>query len=313
MMKSKPLRDEAPEDLLGVGALGHVLDVGDVRVGHVLADVDEAFVVGLAPAAVVVGPDEDHGDVELALDDLGDLRPGGRAGLALSRRRSDGARGWRGRAARRAGAHQERPRREQRQGRPESAGHRVLSSKRSPWRFGAAHPGRWARHADRRRGPEPGPDHGPRIVRARPPPKGRWAPFGGRDGPRGAVGATARHRATARGRRRPGRRVSATLPPDVRTHGAARRAARHLRAAPRLPVGHDRGARAGRLAPRGRRPGRLRPLHGAPDLQGDARATRRRARSPRPWRGSAGPSTPRPTARRPSTTSACRSATPPSP
>ena len=64
MMKSKPLR-EAPEDLLGVGALGHVLDVGDVRVRDVFADILQALVVGLAPAAVVVRSDEDHRDVEL--------------------------------------------------------------------------------------------------------------------------------------------------------------------------------------------------------------------------------------------------------
>ena len=66
MMKSKPLRASDAEHLLGVGALGDVLDVGDVGVVDVLAQVLEALVVGLAPAAVVVGPDEDHGDVELA-------------------------------------------------------------------------------------------------------------------------------------------------------------------------------------------------------------------------------------------------------
>ena len=77
------LARQAPEDLLGAGALGHELDVGDVAVGHVLAEVLEALVVGLAPAAVVVGPDEDHGDVELAVLDVGDLElralGGGRA------------------------------------------------------------------------------------------------------------------------------------------------------------------------------------------------------------------------------------------
>ena len=71
------LARERPERRLGVGALGHVLDVRDVGVLDVLADVLEALVVGLAPAGVVVRPDQDHGDVELALLDLGDLRPGG--------------------------------------------------------------------------------------------------------------------------------------------------------------------------------------------------------------------------------------------
>ena len=79
MMKSKPLRDEAAEDLLRVGALGHELDVRDVGVGHVLAEVLEALVVGLAPAAVVVRADEDHRDVELAGLDVRDLQVGAAA------------------------------------------------------------------------------------------------------------------------------------------------------------------------------------------------------------------------------------------
>ena len=98
MMKLKPFRDEAPEDLLGVGALGHELDVGDVRVGDVLAEVLEALVVGLAPAAVVVRPDQDHRDVELAGDDVRDLEAPPRcrpwpAPAAQSPRRAAAARG----------------------------------------------------------------------------------------------------------------------------------------------------------------------------------------------------------------------------
>ena len=87
------LAREAPEDLLGVGALGHELDVGDVAVGHVLADVLEALVVGLAPATVVMWPDEDHRDVELALLDVGDLQVGTAlgAGAGAVARRCDAA------------------------------------------------------------------------------------------------------------------------------------------------------------------------------------------------------------------------------
>ena len=73
------LARQAAEDLLGVGAFRDELDVGDVRVGHVLAEVLEALVVGLAPAAVVVRSDEHHRDVELARVDLRDLEV--RAGL----------------------------------------------------------------------------------------------------------------------------------------------------------------------------------------------------------------------------------------
>ena len=78
------LARQAAEDLLGVRALGHELDVGGVRVRDVLADVLEALVVGLAPAAVVVRPDQDHRDVELALDDIGDLGGAGAAARAGS-------------------------------------------------------------------------------------------------------------------------------------------------------------------------------------------------------------------------------------
>ena len=84
------LAREAPEDLLGVGALGDELDVGDVRVGHVLAEVLEALVVGLAPAAVVVRADEDHRDVELAGSTSGIWRsapPSCRCPRAVRRRR----------------------------------------------------------------------------------------------------------------------------------------------------------------------------------------------------------------------------------
>ena len=55
-----------------------------------------------------------------------------------------------------------------------------------------------------------------------------------------------------------------------------------------------------------RRPGRRRPLHGAPHVQGHGRATRRPAPSARRSRAWAARSTPRPTANRPSTGSACR-------
>ena len=126
MMKSKPLRAEAAEDLLGVGALGHELDVGGVGVGDVLADVLEALVVGLAPAAVVVRPDQDHGDVELALDDVGDLGGAGGAGRAGSG--TVGAGSARGGAAGAAatGSEDEDARREQRQ-RPETNGGHACS------------------------------------------------------------------------------------------------------------------------------------------------------------------------------------------
>ncbi len=257
-MKLKPLRERLRKTCSESVALGDVLDVGDVRVGHVLAEVDQALVVGLAPAAVVVRSDEDHGDVELAFDDLRDLgQAGGGTGLAGggTRRRAWAA------TARGAGADDERTCREQRQRLHEAAGHRVLSSKRSPCVAAPRAIGREVAAHRPAMGPGPGritpPKNSPRTA----PPKGRWTRIGGRDGPPRA------------GRRAVGVRdggVSATLPPDVRTHGAARRAARHLRAAARVPVGHDRGARPGGLAPRGRRPGRLRPLHGAPHLQGDA-------------------------------------------
>ena len=58
------------------------------------------------------------------------------------------------------------------------------------------------------------------------------------------------------------------------------------------------------------RPGRRRPLHGAPHLQGHGRATHRPARSARRSRASAARSTPPPTASRPSTGSASRAARP---
>ena len=60
---------EATKDLLRLGAFGHVFDVGCVDIGHVLLNVYQPFVVGLAPAAIVVGTDEHHGHVELALFD----------------------------------------------------------------------------------------------------------------------------------------------------------------------------------------------------------------------------------------------------
>ena len=171
---------QAPEDLLRVRPLGDVLDVGDVRVGHVLAQVDQPLVVGLAPATVVVRSDEDHRDVELAVDDLGDL--GARRGAGLAFRGRAAGRG--GRAAAPAGGHQQRPRGKQHQGSPESDGHRVLSSKRS-------HSG----STERTRGAGCGTPTGDEAraqaragsrtkdSRRAAPPKGRWAPIGGRDGP----------------------------------------------------------------------------------------------------------------------------------
>ncbi len=70
------LAGQAADDLLGVGAFGHVFDVGDVRVRHVLLEVGQAVVVRLAPAAVVMRADQDRGDVELALLDIRDLQAG---------------------------------------------------------------------------------------------------------------------------------------------------------------------------------------------------------------------------------------------
>ena len=67
------LAGETADDLLGVGAFRHVLDVGDMDVRDVLLDVLQAFVVRLAPAAVVMRANEDHRDVELALLDVRDL------------------------------------------------------------------------------------------------------------------------------------------------------------------------------------------------------------------------------------------------
>ena len=101
MMKSKPLRARLRKACSEARVVEHVLDVGDVRAGQVLAEVLETLVVGLAPAAVVVGSDEDHGDVELALLDVGDLElgafRGGRAGAGTFGRAPERAR--RGRAA----------------------------------------------------------------------------------------------------------------------------------------------------------------------------------------------------------------------
>ena len=91
------LAREAPEDLLRVCALGHELHVRDMGVRHVLAEVLETLVVGLAPAAVVVGSDEDHRDVELALHRLGDgdRVAGSARGAVVRDRRGRGARGLR--------------------------------------------------------------------------------------------------------------------------------------------------------------------------------------------------------------------------
>ena len=66
-------------------------------------------------------------------------------------------------------------------------------------------------------------------------------------------------------------RPSATIPRDVRTNRAAGRAARDLRPVARRALGLDRRVRPRRLAPRDGRPGRRRPLHGAPHLQGHRR------------------------------------------
>ena len=117
------LPGEAPEDLLGVGALRDQLDVRDVRAGEVLAQVLEALVVGLAPAAVVVRADQDHRDVELAGDDVRDLEV--RAALAprppYSRCRTASAARRRCRAAARADGqcrHREQAREPQPSARP---------------------------------------------------------------------------------------------------------------------------------------------------------------------------------------------------
>ncbi len=72
MMRSKPGAREASEHWLGV-CFGHQLHVRDMGVGHIRADVLEPFVVGLAPAGIVVGPDKHHRDVELAVHDFRDV------------------------------------------------------------------------------------------------------------------------------------------------------------------------------------------------------------------------------------------------
>ena len=90
------LARQAPEHLLGGRAFEDVLDIGDVRVLDVLAEVAQALVVGLAPAGVVMWSDEDHRDVELALFNIGDLE------LALGTRGPDAGTAVAGSGARRA-------------------------------------------------------------------------------------------------------------------------------------------------------------------------------------------------------------------
>ena len=89
------------------------------------------------------------------------------------------------------------------------------------------------------------------------------------------VGRSGRLVADVGGAPRPRRgaiaRQSGTIACDVRTDRAARRAPRDQRPAPGGALGLDRRLRAGGVAARDRRPGRRRPLHGAPHLQGHDR------------------------------------------
>ena len=67
------LARQGAEDLFGVGAFGDVLDVGDMRIFDVLSDVFQAFVVSLRPTTIIMWSNQDHGNVELALLNIGDL------------------------------------------------------------------------------------------------------------------------------------------------------------------------------------------------------------------------------------------------
>ncbi len=69
------LAGQAAEHLLCFGALGHVLDIGHMRIRHVLFEVKQPFVVGLRITAIVMRADEDRRHIELALFDLRDLEP----------------------------------------------------------------------------------------------------------------------------------------------------------------------------------------------------------------------------------------------
>ena len=64
------LAGQAAEDLLGIGAFGYVLDI----LAHHLAVEQQAFIVCLRPAAVVMRANQDHGHIELARLDIGDLK-----------------------------------------------------------------------------------------------------------------------------------------------------------------------------------------------------------------------------------------------
>ena len=287
------LAREAAEHLLGVGALGHQLHVGDVRVGHVLADVAQALVVGLAPAAVVVGPDEHHRDVELALLDVRQLpvraARGNRAGaIGAPCRGPSGPDGAvvRRKARETAHCHRHASNRSQKQG--------AIVMTASTARFARPH-GITLSSAQLRdlaaalRIAAPGGSPG-RVSLARAP--------NGAD-----MGATVTAAKADRGGY-----GSCTIGRDVRTDRAARRATRHQLPAARGAFGLHRRVRPGRIAPG---IARARPASPTSWSTSPSRARppiRRRGRSARRSRGSAARSMPRPTASRRSTGSASRAA-----
>ncbi len=259
------LAGERPEGLLGVGALGHVLDVGDVGVVHGLAHVEQALVVGLAPAAVVVGPDQDHGDVELAFHGLGDLRPRRSTRDTVRRRRLRRRRLRRRRARGCTGTCTQRQRRadQQRQDPPCPTHHRwFLLNMRD-----ADSARRTARHA-----PSSAVVLGRHHRAHRRPRRPARAAAGTAPRPRAqplcAAGLVARLSRPERRHLCPSGGARATIPDDVPTHRAARWAARHLRPPSGLPVRRRRRIRAGGVAPGVDRGRRRRALHGAPHVQG---------------------------------------------
>jgi hypothetical protein len=199
-MKLKPLRERlrktAPSRLLR-----DELDVGDVRVGHVLLDVLESLVMGLAPATVVVRPMRTIATLNLPAFDVRDLQrrrgTGGRR-RAPGRGRGPGCRGTAaGRSRRRTGGRDHERRDEQRQ-----RGRRRGATMGAP----------------PRRGPRGG--LGPMASR----PRARVS-----DGPHGTRPRRSRRRIVCRGPARKPFRAGGRPPrflyhrSDVRTDGAGRR------------------------------------------------------------------------------------------
>ena len=217
--------------------------------------------MGLAPAAVVVRPDEDHRDVELAGLDVRDLEVGAGRGAGPGAVAVAAASSRSALAARAAGTEREHGCRQRTGTQPKrECGHGCLLLDGRPSGSDGVTS---ARYAARTGGGPSGsrPERSSRRI-ARGEPLGQADParLPRHIGGAGAPVAGCRSAAFLYHRR------------DVRTDRAARRAARDQRPAPAARVGLHRGVRPGRLAPRDRRAGRRRPLHGAHHLQGHDRA-----------------------------------------